>query len=167
MPYCKRILYWEPNMARNWPDAEQRFWSHVNKTDECWMWTADKSKRYGRLLVNGKRVAAHVFSWTLHRGSASSMCVLHKCDVPKCVRPDHLFLGTQADNVADMIAKGRAWSVNKTHCIRGHPLSGDNLRRTKGGNSYHSQRVCRTCERAYQREWQQQKRNRLKAARSI
>ncbi len=88
---------------------EQRFWAKVVKTDGCWIWNRGKGvKRYGSFKVGRSTEIAHRFSWKLHRGPIpDGLNVLHHCDNTRCVRPDHLFLGTQADNVADMIGKGR------------------------------------------------------------
>ena len=91
---------------------EDRFWSFVNKTDGCWLWTGSTNRKgYGQ-MSQGRRglrpLHAHRLSWMIHFGEISSgMCVLHRCDNPPCVRPDHLFLGTIADNDADRDAKGR------------------------------------------------------------
>ena len=76
----------------------------------CWVWAAYKTRRgYGRLSLNGVIWNAHRLSWTLHNGPIpDGLYVLHHCDNPSCVRPDHLFLGTQFDNMADMTRKGRA-----------------------------------------------------------
>jgi hypothetical protein len=97
----------------NMTPLEQRFWAKVNKTDTCWLWTAGLSAyRYGNFSTpeHPKGVKAHRFSWELHYGSIpEGLFVLHKCDVGICVRPDHLFLGTQADNVHDCEEKGRAY----------------------------------------------------------
>jgi hypothetical protein len=90
-----------------------RFWSKVQKTETCWLWTASKRhKGYGAFCYerNGIKVQgrAHRFSWELHFGEIpEGLFVLHRCDNPACVRPDHLFLGTNQDNVDDMMAKGR------------------------------------------------------------
>lgn len=90
-----------------------RFWDKVDKRGlcECWNWTAGKrAGRYGNIRVGGKHgpmVASHRVSYALHKGDPSGFFVLHKCDNTLCVNPSHLFLGSQADNVADMIAKGR------------------------------------------------------------
>ena len=88
----------------------QRFWDKVEKTDDCWLWTGGKRRRgYGTFKYNGKMVAAHRFSYTENRGVIPpGSYVLHTCDTPSCVNPDHLFLGTRADNMADMVTKGRA-----------------------------------------------------------
>jgi len=86
---------------------ETRFWKHVNKTDSCWLWTASGNNEYGQTNA-AKKVAVHRLSWELAYGPIpAGLCVLHKCDVPRCVRPDHLFLGTQGDNTRDRIAKCR------------------------------------------------------------
>lgn len=75
----------------------------------CWLWTgAVDAKGYGLLQVDDASRRAHRLAWELHRGPIpASLHVLHKCDVPSCVNPDHLFLGTNDDNVADKVAKRR------------------------------------------------------------
>ena len=77
----------------------------------CWLWEGRVDRRgYGRLKEIGRKfLAAHRLSWTLHRSEIPpGMYVLHKCDTPLCVNPDHLFLGTHLDNMRDMVQKGRA-----------------------------------------------------------
>lgn len=89
-----------------------RFWGKVDKSGECWVWVAGKSSQgYGQIAAGrrgSKMLKAHRVSWELHFGEIpDGVCVLHKCDNPACVRPGHLFLGTQQDNVTDMMQKGR------------------------------------------------------------
>jgi hypothetical protein len=91
---------------------EQRFWTKVNKTSTCWLWTAATIRGYGQIaaVIDGKRrpAYAHRQSWEMANGPITDgLEVLHRCDVPLCVRPDHLFLGSQADNLADARQKGR------------------------------------------------------------
>jgi hypothetical protein len=97
------------------PSAEDRFWAKVQKTDSCWVWTAaTDSDGYGVFNAPGHR-AAHPFSYELHNGPIpEGLCVLHKCDNPPCVRPDHLFLGTKKDNAVDMAIKGRCRTTRLT-----------------------------------------------------
>lgn len=85
------------------------FWSRLNKTTTCWLWTGGSVTRgYGQLWSHGKCYKAHRYAWQLVNGEIpSGMCVRHKCDVPSCCNPDHLELGSHADNVADRVKRGR------------------------------------------------------------
>lgn len=74
----------------------------------CIEWTFHKTKDgYGKLFHKGKSILAHRFSYEVHVGEITNFYVLHKCDNPACVNPEHLFLGTQKDNVKDMVNKDR------------------------------------------------------------
>jgi hypothetical protein len=85
----------------------KHFWSRVNKTDGCWEWTLRPSTPFGYCRYNKELI--HRFAWRVTYGEMpDGIQVLHKCDNPRCCRPDHLFLGTQLDNVRDMFKKGRA-----------------------------------------------------------
>lgn len=92
---------------------EQRFWAKVNfdfDPDACWLWTgALKDNGYGQMGNRGQpNVLAHRLSWQFEYGPIpEGFCVCHKCDVRRCVRPEHLFLGTVRDNIHDMLKKGR------------------------------------------------------------
>jgi hypothetical protein len=112
----------------------------------CWLWIVSTRLRglpYGEIRVGKRMASAHRVSWELHNGSIpNEMWVLHKCDVPQCVNPAHLFLGTRTDNARDMVKKGRSHSQKKTHCPKGHAYTEDNLM-TYPGNI---QRNCRACK---------------------
>lgn len=126
-----------------------RFWAKVKKTDGCWLWRGavhSDSFPYGLISRSGGGIPlrAHRVSWALHHGQIPpGLHVLHKCDNPRCVRPDHLFLGTPKDNSDDAKKKGRlvAWNEGKPRCRRGHLFAGDNLILANG------KRVCRECRR--------------------
>lgn len=95
---------------------KQRLEKFTVKSDSgCWIWVGSKTKLgYGKLTVSNKTTLAHRASWACTYGEIpDGMCVLHKCDNPKCINPKHLFLGTYFDNTRDMISKGRK---SPTHC---------------------------------------------------
>lgn len=149
-----------------------RFWRQVNKhgpkmphmRSNCWLWKGQlDTNKYGRFVINGKRVKANRAAYQITRGSIpDGLCALHRCDNPPCVRPSHLWAGTQAENMRDMIKKGRNSNQNytKTHCIQGHKLSGWNLM-LRESKIKTIRRQCRQC--AYNRI--REKRQQLKESR--
>ena len=90
--------------------ALDRFWAKVEKTEQCWNWRGCiNSGGYGGFSFLGEWEKAHRVSWIIHIGPIpNGLCVLHSCDNRRCVHPDHLWLGTKADNNADKTKKGRA-----------------------------------------------------------
>ena len=89
---------------------DERLESYVKKTESCWLWTRDfYNYGYGRLAIgHGKQMRAHRYVYIKEFGEIpDGMNVLHKCDTPACVNPDHLYLGTQKDNVRDMMKRKR------------------------------------------------------------
>lgn len=104
--YCSQSCATRSSKSR---DLVTRFWEKVQKSDGCWEWTAHRGYfGYGRIMVAKKAQPAHRISWELANGPIpKGLFVCHSCDNPPCVRPDHLFLGTQADNMRDMGNKGR------------------------------------------------------------
>ena len=90
-----------------------RFWSQVNKIPGgCWLWTGCRDRLgYGKMGVIRKIWLTHRIAMTLAGHNIAGLCVLHHCDNPPCVNPDHLFLGTRGDNNSDRAKKGRSASL--------------------------------------------------------
>lgn len=137
-------------------DFCDRFWSKVNKTQTCWVWTGSQNPISGKRLPNGRReqiypgygmiwngkrniLATHA-SWFLYHNLWPSQFILHKCDNPPCIRPDHLFEGTLRDNLLDCMKKSRYRGGGKKNdiCKRGHSLLENPISNKFG-------RQCRIC----------------------
>lgn len=129
----------------------ERFWEKVRKGPGCWEWTSARDTNgYGRitdrpgarLLGVGRTRSASRVAWEIVNGPIPpGLCVCHYCDNPRCVRPEHLFIGTRKDNVLDCVAKGRNFWRSQTRCVNGHVFTEENTYHWKG------RRVCRACNR--------------------
>ncbi len=147
-----------PHLARGWcskhyqrwqdhgdplglSDAE-RFWSKVQFTDSCWLWTAGPTRDYGQFSLEDQHfIGAHRWAYEFCVGPIpEGLTIDHLCRTPRCVRPDHLEPVTQQTNTlrgVSVVAKNAA----KTHCIHGHPFDNENTCLVTAG------RQCRTCNR--------------------
>lgn len=141
--------------------TEERFWAKYEKggEGECWNWTGTLDtdgygwQRWRELSSVGLK--AHRLAWEFtHRHPVpSGMVILHTCDNRACGNPEHLVLGTQADNQRDMSRKGRNHNSAKTHCRKGHEFTVENTYVTP------QKRVCKTCHLAAVARYQQRKRD--------
>lgn len=102
----------------------RRFWEKVDKSGECWVWTAATfSTGYGAFRLGKRQMKAHRVAWLIEHGKDPLGFVCHRCDNPLCVRPDHLFVGTAADNMRDRNQKGRTSQRERSpHCKLGEDV---------------------------------------------
>ena len=139
----------------------KRFMSKITNSKGCWLWNAGKNyKDYGNfsITINGctKTYRAHRFIYEHVNGPIpEGLLVCHTCDTPRCVNPNHLWLGTVSDNAVDSVNKKRHGMTKKTHCPKGHEYTIDNIytRSNRAGYS----RECRMCRRIKSKEWEARK----------
>jgi hypothetical protein len=105
------------------PTPEERLWRRVDKTDGCWIWKGTSNNQgYGTIYYGDRKVLAHRLAWELTYGPIPlGAHVLHRCDTPRCVRPDHLWLGDAKANSDDKVAKGRQGTRAQPH-LRPHDV---------------------------------------------
>ena len=141
---------------RKYSSEEELFLDKVNKSGsiefpECWLWTgAMTTGGYGSFSFNGKPRKAHRWSYEFHKSPIpKGLFVCHACDVPACVNPNHLWVGTARDNAVDMVRKNRQ-GPSRTHCRRGHKYKevGCYIRTkpTGGRQAGTLWRTCKKCE---------------------
>lgn len=139
---------------------------YVNE-NQCWIWKKAKTNfGYGNIgaFRKGKKsfnIRTHRLSWLLYNGEIdNNLFILHKCDQRDCCNPNHLFLGTQKENVKDMILKGRGSgradkNRKKTHCVNGHEFNKENTIKKNG------KRNCRICQKEYGASFSKRKKDTL------
>ena len=143
-------------------EIEARFWPKVDKSGDCWVWTASKfADGYGQFGISKMRKSnfrAHRVSWWIAYGEwpAEDMDLCHKCDNPACVRPDHLFVGDRTTNMRDASAKGRVqhgvghWGAKLTEAdvlaIRGLRAIGESYGAISRKYGVAMQTVARICQ---------------------
>jgi hypothetical protein len=101
--------------------------SKINITDSCWIWSGAKNRGYGTAYFEGRQQGVHRIMYQMAYGEIpEAMFICHSCDNPECVNPDHLFAGTQKQNMEDRSNKGRHANQKKTHCPMGHEYNEEN-----------------------------------------
>lgn len=143
------------NMGRT-PNTEEQetisFWGRVDTSGNCWIWMGGKCRfGYGSSYSSGKYIKAHRHAYILSKGNIpKELEVMHSCDNPSCVRPEHLSLGTHRENMQDSLLRGRRpkyLNEKRSVCKRGHNISSpENV--YVNPNHPEKGRICRICRSA-------------------
>lgn len=144
----RNIAIRDPAAARRW--VEDR--SVPVPECGCWLWTGTTQTKgfpYGKAWNGERTVVAHRMMWeAIHGSIPTGMLVRHKCDTPLCVNPDHLELGTPAENIADRDRRGRNFLLSQSACKNGHPYTPETTHISQKGH-----RQCRICWRESRRNY--------------
>lgn len=133
------------------------FYSTPEPNTGCWLWIGSnrgfKNHQYGVLNIKGKSYSAHRLSYQEYKGEIpKGYDVMHKCDTPACINPDHLSVGTRKQNMHDCINKNRnLWMLKRSHCKNGHAFDEENTRIKLRKDRNNPDRICRSCDRARRR----------------
>lgn len=120
---------------------EERFWTKVEKTETCWLWTRGLNRGYGNFHGNRKTNLAHRYCYELLKGPIpEGMQLDHLCRTPRCVNPDHLEPVTGLENMKRC--------PQKTHCPHGHEYSDENTEIRTDDKGFVA-RLCRTCQKRW------------------
>jgi hypothetical protein len=124
----------------------ERIESKIDKSGDCWLWTACTSEGYGRIWLNGRLAMAHRVVYEYYKGPITEATLDHLCRNRLCVKPSHLEPVSHRINLLRGVGV-TARNSKKTHCKNGHELSGDNLLISRG------KRVCRICNKKWTGIW--------------
>lgn len=140
---------WRMNGTPHLKAAPDRLWGNVEKNAHgCWVWKGTKNRKgYGQISVDGRHERTHRVAYRLTYGEIpEGMVVRHRCDNPPCINPDHLEVGTSADNSRDMVERGRMVNckVDRDKCPKGHSFDEVNT------YWWNNARQCKACKNEYQ-----------------
>lgn len=141
-------------------------WSVPEATTGCWLWLGKVDRSgYGEVSVGSHLRRAHRVSYEAFAGPIpAGKMVLHRCDQPSCVNPDHLYVGTAKENMRDCVDRGRHGLASRTHCKNGHELTPENVSLYVDKRGWRVRR-CKACRLAHVKAWKKENPEAFKAQR--